>query len=74
MRRRRARWPWPSRRSPARARDGRRTDLNRRLASVGWAVTVPLVALVLAWLLGLDRWLLPASVGVAVLPLALAPA
>ena len=35
---------------------------------------MPLLAVALAWLVGLDRWVLPASLGVTFLPLALAPA
>jgi len=74
MRPRPARWPWTSRRSPAHGPDPRRPDLTRRLTTLGWVVTTPLLVLALTWLLGLDRWLLPASVGIAVFPLALAPA
>jgi endonuclease/exonuclease/phosphatase (EEP) superfamily protein YafD len=47
--------------------------LTHRLTSVGWVVTVPLLAMALAWLVGLDRWVLPASLGITFFPLALAP-
>lgn len=47
---------------------------RRALATTGWTVIAPLALLALAWLAGLDRWLLPASLGLTLLPVVFLPA